>query len=78
MEPPIELDGAELQAITHIEEPDFEKAMDNLFRLNLLTTSGALLMNPQIGKKFYSEPGQISIQFTRSGHGFVAACTGDN
>lgn len=67
-----------MREIASVEENNFEKAMDNLFRLNVLTTSGALLLNPQLGEKFYSEAGNITIQFTRFGYGFVAACRTNN
>jgi len=69
-----DIEGAQLQTTAGIEEREFETAMDNLFRLNLLTTSGALLANPQLGEKFYSKRSNTSIQFTRFGHSFVSAC----
>ena len=56
-----------MREIASVEENNFEKAMDNLFRLNLLSTSGALLLNPQLSEKFYSEAGNITVQFTRFG-----------
>lgn len=71
---PIEMDGAQLQTIAGVGKDDFERAMDNLFRLNLLTTGGALLVNPQPGEDFYSVTNNISIQFARFGYGFVSAC----
>jgi len=68
------IEGAQLQTTAGIEQREFETAMDNLFRLNLLTTGGALLVNPQLGEDFYSKRSNTSIQFTRFGHSFVSAC----
>lgn len=71
---PIEIDGAHLRGMVGITREEFERAMDNLWRLNLVTTSGALLVNPQLHEEFYSQPANVSLQFTRFGYGFVSAC----
>lgn len=71
---PIELDAAKLKEICGIEQEAFERAMDNLMRLNLITTPGALLVNAQLEEQFFSEPGAVQLQFARFGYDFVKVC----
>jgi hypothetical protein len=72
----IQIDGADLFNLSSLQEEEFEAAMDNLVRLNLITTSGALLLNPQVGEQYYSQPMNYPAQFTRFGYHFVSSCKG--
>jgi len=70
----VEVPGAELQVMTGVEKRDFEIAMDNLYRLNLLSSPGVLWRAAQPEEDFYSGNKEIKIQFTRFGYSFVSAC----
>jgi len=68
-----ETDAGKLKEISGIEQEAFERSMDNLMRLNLLTTPGALLIKPQLDEQFYAE-GSVQIRFTRFGYDFISSC----
>ena len=74
----IELTGQELQTRSGLPAKDFEMAMDNLVRLNLLTHADTLLRNPQPGDKYYTGTNLNQVQFTRFGFNFVSVCRGED
>ena len=73
----IEMSAIELMGISGVGTAEFENSMDNLVRLNLVTSSSAVLPNPEIREPYYSDPSTYyQAQFTRFGHAFVSACKG--